>query len=588
VVLVLQVLPLALQLRQANRTLPIAVVDRLAGPLPIAAHKVGEASTEIGSFYLAEILGLREYLDEVHYRKFGRRFFFHSSGVPFHQRPEIGLTKYIAPYAYNFDRGLLESDLRNKVTAGGVDLLEGCSIRDISLSGDTGDRHKIVYSRHGEPNRVLEARWVVDAMGRRRFLQKRLNLTKPNRKRYSAAWFRMAGRIDISDFVSKSEISWHDRVVDHSRYDATNHLCGPGYWVWIIRLSSDHTSIGLVADEKVHPFNSYNSYPRLYRWLQRHEPDLAHHLGDRKPKDFKKMPRYSYSAKQIFSSNRWACVGEAATFTDPLYGTGTDMIGLANCLTTQLIEKDLLNELDAEAVDQANLFFLSFNDGLADNIMTAYSCFGHSLSMAMKTIWDTMAGWAFTAPMLFNSLYVDTQFRQRLWPDAGKFFLLAHRVQQLFQDWAASNVRRGHFEFIDYLALPFVRELRLRNLQSGQTNEELLAAHRKNIESFEEFAQVIFLLALEDTAPHKLRQLAPGLWLNAWGISLDESRWRQDRLFSPDTEPRDLQPMWDLLRSRIHFATASDTQTEALPAIVEAQPITEKYAAPATLVGLVV
>jgi 2-polyprenyl-6-methoxyphenol hydroxylase-like FAD-dependent oxidoreductase len=159
-------LTLALQLRQANRTIEIAVVDRLAGPLPIAAHKVGEASTEIGSFYLAEILGLGKYLDEVHYRKFGLRFFFHSSGAPFHQRPEIGLTKFIAPYAYNFDRGLLETDLRNRVTAGGIDLLEGCSIREIRIARGTGARHKIVYAGHGESNRVLEAHWVVDAMGR--------------------------------------------------------------------------------------------------------------------------------------------------------------------------------------------------------------------------------------------------------------------------------------------------------------------------------------------------------------------------------------------------------------------------------------
>jgi acyl-CoA synthetase (AMP-forming)/AMP-acid ligase II/flavin-dependent dehydrogenase/acyl carrier protein len=552
--------------------------------LPVAAHKVGEASTEIGSHYLAEILGIKDYLDRVHYRKFGLRFFFQNEGGPFHQRPEIGLTTYIAPYAYNFDRGILESDLRGLVAASGVELLEGCSIRDIGIAEGSNLMHRIAYTTQAVAGRrVIEARWVVDAMGRRRFLQKKLGIAEANCEGFSAAWFRMEGRIDVSDLVPAARTEWHERVSRHPRYDATNHLCGAGYWIWLIRLSSGYTSIGLVADENLHSFREYSTYPKMQRWLQLHEPDLARLLGGRRPVDFRKMPRYSYSAKRIFSSKRWACVGEAATFTDPLYGTGTDMIGLANCLTTRLIKSDLQQGFNEELVEEANLFFLSFNDGLVDNIRTAYNCFGHPLAMAMKTIWDTMAGWAFTAPMLFNSLYIDPRFRQKLWPEAGHFFQLAHRVQTLFQAWAAAPLR-GRFEFIDYLALPFVRELRQRNLQSGQADEELLSAHRANMETFEEFAQVIFLLALEDTAPQKLRDLPPGLWFNAWGISLDETRWRRDRLFSPNTEPRDLKPMWDQMRRLIRFPSAPPVfDTKGPPALAAARPFPGTPGIPVTL-----
>ncbi len=37
------------------------------------------------------------------------------------------------------------------------------------------------------------------------------------------------------------------------RWLSTNHLCGPGYWVWLIPLASGSHSVGIVADEKHAP-----------------------------------------------------------------------------------------------------------------------------------------------------------------------------------------------------------------------------------------------------------------------------------------------------------------------------------------------
>ena len=55
-------------------------------------------------------------------------------------------------------------------------------------------------------------------MGRRRFLQKKLGLTKPNKDRYNAVWFWINDRIDVSDFVPLSNREWHDRVPNNQRY----------------------------------------------------------------------------------------------------------------------------------------------------------------------------------------------------------------------------------------------------------------------------------------------------------------------------------------------------------------------------------
>ena len=75
-------------------------------------------------------------------------------------------------------------------------------------------------------------------------------------------------------------------------------------------------------------------------------------------------------------------------------------------------------------------------------------------------------------------------------------------MQKLFRDWSEKSLNKGHFEFIDYLdVLPFMAELRDRNLRSNQSEENLIDQQIKNLELFEEYAQVIFLLAVADTMP---------------------------------------------------------------------------------------
>jgi hypothetical protein len=121
-------------------------------------------------------------------------------------------------------------------------------------------------------------------------------------------------------------------------------------------------------------------------------------------------------------------------------------------------------------------------------------------------------------------------------------------VHQLLKDWAV-RPHRMSFSFIDYLSIPFLLEARTRNLRTGKSTEELVADHRKNMETIEQLAQILFLLAVEDTMPERLAGLPEPLWLNAWAISLDPSKWEEDGLFAPTTPRRDLRPMLNQVRS---------------------------------------
>ncbi|MFY7822552.1 MAG: FAD-dependent monooxygenase, partial [Planktothrix agardhii] len=546
-------LTLARQLKLKKPNLSVVVLDRMTRPLPEAGFKVGESTVEVGAFYLANTIQLTDYFEQQHLTKLGLRYFFNNRETEFHKRPELGLSEFHLPNSYQIDRGKLENDLRQFNVDAGIELLEDCLVQEIDLAEGLQQHHKIIYTQGSGENKKthsIQARWVVDAMGRRRFLQRKLGLDKPNNQQFGAAWFRVDGRFDLSDFVPSSEIKWHNRVPNKNRYYSTNHLCGEGYWVWLIPLSTGYTSIGIVARQDIHPLKNYHNYELAYQWLKENEPVLASHLEGKQPQDFRKMPKYTYSSKQVFSLNRWACVGEAGTFPDPFYSPGSDNIGFGNSLTTQLIELDLEGQLVQEKVEDANYFYLTNNDGLTFNIQNSYNCMGNGIVMATKMIWDSLAGWTFSGLMMFNSIFLDPEFRMKVQQINGEFFPLSYRMQQLFRDWANQSLHRVNFEFIDYLAIPFVNQLRTRNLQSNKTETEIIEAYRASLKLFEEFAQVIFQLALEDTKPELLSQIHSHPWLNAWAIGLDQSKWEADGLFSPKSEPRSL----DLVKQQFSSA----------------------------------
>ncbi|MEA5469869.1 NAD(P)/FAD-dependent oxidoreductase [Spirulina sp. 06S082] len=543
-------LTLARQLKQTMPDLSVLTIDKLNRPLPEIAFKVGESTVEVGACYLANIIHLKDYLEENHYPKLGIRYFFGDGCDAFQKRPELGLSRFHAPESYQVDRGKLENDLRKFNEEDGVHLLENCSVKEINLAENNGDLHQITYSKiDTKETGTVKAKWVIDSMGRRRFLQKKLGLAQPNNDRYNASWFWVDGRLDVTDFVSQNEQEWHDRVPEKNRYFSTNHLCGDGYWIWIIPLSTGATSIGIVAHEDYHSFESYHTYEKASQWLAKHEPILASCLTKKTPKKFMKMPKYSYTSDKIFSFDRWACVGDAATFPDPFYSPATDFIGFANSSIVNMIELDRQGQLTEKTVNSANRFFLIYQKSITKSIQTMYHCLGNGLVGTMKVIWDTLAAWSFSAPLMFSDIYLDSQKRNKVYSKSGQFFLLTNRVQHFFRDWSEKSSGNISFGFVDYLELPFVKELRERNLQLNRSEEELIQDHLANIEIFEELAQAIFIIAIADIMPEQLNKVLSAGWLNAWAISLDANEWEKGGLFKPKSSPRDLQRILNPLQN---------------------------------------
>lgn len=555
-------LALARQLTRNIAEISVAVVDRMKRPLPEATLKVGESTVETGSYYLTGVLGLKEYFAEKHLRKNGLRFFFQNHADSFSKRPEFGLSQFAPTPTYQIDRGVLENDLRDFSESEGVKLMEGWAITDVELADDESPHRVHCKNRDEDQEQTLQARWVVDATGRRRLLQKKLNLAKPSVRKHSAAWFRLPGRIDVSDLVRDDNEEWHNRVEKGLRYYSTNHLMGNGYWVWLIPLCSGNTSIGIVTLEDLHPLDGYNNIDKARAWLKCHEPEMAALIEDKEPMDFRFLRDYTYSSEKVFSTQRWSCVGEAAVFADPFYSPGMDMIGFSNTFTTELIKLDKQGLLENGIVDEYNSYFLSLNDRLTKNIQSGYPFFGQPVVMSAKVIWEICVAWSFVAPQMFNLVFTDKACRSELRKASSDFFLLSLNMQKFFRSWAQRSPGNLTFDFINYLALPFLHEIHVRNLKPKRS-DELIEDVRKNVYCLERLAQALFLIAVEDVMPEQNSRIPAEGWYNAWAIDLDPDSWEENGLYCPRSESGDLKELYDSIRS--HYRHRDDlAQNEIL------------------------
>lgn len=543
-------LTLALQLRRRLPDLRVAVFERDAGPPREACFKVGESLSEIATTYFDRQVGLRDHMLTRQLRKFGLRFFLGDGSGPLEERQEIGL-RVLPPFkVFQIDRGRLEGDLRKMARAAGVALREGWSVRDVEISAGDGLHVALVRDPEGALARV-HGRWLIDATGRRRLIQRKLGLgVRDNGHHGSAAWFRVPGYLSLAEQVPPAHHAWHGRILE-DRWRSTTHLTGRGYWIWLIALASGHTSVGVVIDSDLHPDCEIGpDLAALWPWLERHEPRFAAQLRQLEICDFLALRGFSYGARQVVSANRWACVGEAGVFLDPFYSPGNDYIGISNTIATELIRRDFTDgsvpaEL-AAAYDQ--LYLQGLYETSLEVYKGAYETFGAPRVYLVKHFWDSAVYWGVNCQLYLNDLLTHPEVFAELGEVLGRLKRLQHTVQKLFVTWAQATAGRPSDEprpferlYTDPSLAPFLQLLVL-DLNTRRSPDEALEVMRANLARYEEAAQVIFFAAVADVLPSEALRFERR-WVDPYALSLDPARWSRDGLFQPAAAERSLEPV---------------------------------------------
>jgi flavin-dependent dehydrogenase len=467
-------LTLALQLRQTSLDLSIVVFEKDDYPPTPSAHKVGEATVEIGAHYLAHTLGLEDLLERTQLRKFGLRLFF-GSGYQndLAGADELGASSLLPAISYQLDRGVLEKELIDLLRTKNVDVRNGCRVSNTMIdAAATG--HELTIDDHGAETRV-RSRWVVDASARTAVLKRHLGMGIRSDHRMSAAWFRLDKTISVDDW--SSDDSWQSRCNGLSRLPSTNHLMGSGYWAWIIPLIGGRTSVGLVTDPDIHPLSSYDSFDKFQAWLREHQPLLAGPVDNAATElmDFQRLKNLSHGSERVWSSDRWAMTGECGLFADPFYSPGTDFIALSNTFVTDLITRDCS---DAERDIRTTVYeklYQSFYASTMSLYQDHYAGFGDTRLMGIKTTWDYVYYWSVLAWLFFRDVLTDLSFLRTAQTEITRIRALNEDVQKVFRGRAAEKrVDQGSGRFIDQISIPILVELNAALLNRPSSLEQEL------------------------------------------------------------------------------------------------------------------
>jgi len=524
---------LGVQLRRELPQLQVAIIEKTARPLPAGCHKVGESSVEVASQYF-ERLGLREYLLQQQLVKHGLRFFPGGGKKPLEERFEIGPMQEPIINSYQLDRGTLESDLRDLNLALGTTLLEGCSVREVELSS-SGDTHSLVVEASTQlQSCALQTRWFVDATGRHAFLRKRLKLTRGSRHAASAGWYRVKGRVDINDMVPTHVRRWHDKDFASERWRSTNHFMGPGYWAWIIPLSSGLTSIGLVIHEELHAFDNVRTLQGVQNFLVEHEPIMAQALAPYEVLDFLCLRNYSHTVGRAWSDARWALVGEAGAFVDPLYSPGSDFIAYANSFTTELIRVDLAGEDLTTRAREINGVYKALVAGSIDVYAHSAPVYGHPRAMLAKVYWDNLAYWSYPCQFFLRGIYkLSGAAAEPFIPLAQRFVELSNYMQVLLRQWALLAPEEPEPGFVGMPLFPSLLVEAHTALADDMTPEQTLNYMRMRLEQAEQVASELLVRVLSELDAQRGAELYARAGMQIWRIAVDPQRLASDRALSP-------------------------------------------------------
>ena len=485
-------LTLSVQLKLAKPDIKILVLERRKTVAATSAHKVGESTVELGSHYLREVVGLKDYLEKHELPKYGLRFFFKSNTKEdITSRVELGPRKWLYTPSHQLDRGTLENHLMEKTVGLGTDFMLDASVKEANFGKESST---VTYKHNGEEI-TATSRWIADTTGRGSFLKRKLDFAKPMEHHSNAVWWRLKGVVDIDQWSDNEE--WKNYPDIKLRYLSTVHFMDKGYWVWVIPLGSKNTSIGIVADPAVHPFEDFNTYEAAMEWLKVNEP-LCYKMLEPETEnklDFKILKHYAHNTGRLYDGGeRWGVTGESGAFLDPFYSPGTDFIALGNTWLSDLILRELKGEdvqFRAEIYEQTHLALV---ESWIPIYKDKYLLMGKTQVMVAKILWDWAIYWAIPTVLFTNHAFTDLQLLKKLFASPNswgqKFRMLHQQVQQLFQDWGPHDNEIFERKYIDPVDLNFM--LQFQKGMLTQHGDNLVDQIGSNMQLLEKVAAELF------------------------------------------------------------------------------------------------
>ncbi len=271
------------------------------------------------------------------------------------------------PHAWQVDRSGFDALLRDAAVRAGAQVLHGQKVLRVS-AGEGGAGRAVVRTAEAEH----EARFVLDATGQNRLLARHFDAAEPFEGfGHAAAFSHFEG---LSDQAIEEIGPGHDIRI----------MIVPQGWGWVIPLPHRRLSVGLVtrgsgvAEELEQYIADSELITRWTRGAVRTEAKVARN--------------FSFKNRRPYGS-RYACVGDAACFLDPVFSSGVSLALVGAERTVDRLghaliegreeEPDLMRPV-AAAMDRAYLTFSAIIDRFYHTHFIKHFIFGETQDEAIQ------------------------------------------------------------------------------------------------------------------------------------------------------------------------------------------------------------
>jgi flavin-dependent dehydrogenase len=244
-------------------------------------------------------LGLHEkFLRAGFIKKFGGEFFSacSSEGTKFYFKDAY---RSQTDHSYQVTRADFDKVLLDHAAESGAEVHEGAGVKSVEFANEDVD----LTIANGKS---IRARYVIDASGRNSVLGTKFNIKK------------------TYEHLKKLSIFAHyDGVWRPEGIDATLTVLirGIDRWFWIIPLTAERTSIGVVLDGET--FRSSKQIPEDFlEQALLEQPVITQRMREaRRVSGVHVAADFSYRSTQLYG-DRWLLAGDAAGFVDPIFSSG--------------------------------------------------------------------------------------------------------------------------------------------------------------------------------------------------------------------------------------------------------------------------
>jgi 2-polyprenyl-6-methoxyphenol hydroxylase-like FAD-dependent oxidoreductase len=489
-------LALGRQLLLERPEMRILMLDRLA-EVPSPKQKVGEATVQVSGYYYSRVLEMEEHLLQEHYLKYNLRFYWKTErgGDVWEDLSQSYIRKISNIATYQLDRNKFEAAVLDKNRENpNFELVHPITGLQIDLAED--GPHAFRFEAAG---REISGRagWVVDASGRGRFLVKRQELDRPSPIKHGSSFMWVDGLLDPEKCTKLDRKAIRVRpergTLGHfPTFLATNHYCGEGYWFWEIPLHGK-TSLGLVFDSANVAFQDVSSPEKLVEWICREYPLYARDLPKRKILHHSGLKSFALDNGQTISPQRWAMVGEACRFTDPLYSPGGDLISTYCTLITDCILTADQGELEAK-IRRFEPLARAIYEAYVPSFAVSYQTLGDQESFSLRYVWELTVYFAFYVFPFINDLHTNQAFLPgflRRFGQLGPINHGMHRLLQAFYLWKKENVVLPAPEpvFFDFMEVGALAAAELTFYKVGVSVDEARQVLDEQLENLRDLAR---------------------------------------------------------------------------------------------------